>query len=86
MRTGYREELRRIHITLVDQVNPAQDTTLHSQAEEWVWGFRRALDVLGILGEELIACDLHYLNQGIDRPMCGGAFLDWQPTEEYNQK
>jgi len=27
---------------------------------------------------QLMDCDWHYINQGIDRPMCCGVFLDWE--------
>jgi len=77
-----REDLHRAHLYLVEEVNNAKDKLKHDMATNWLFGFRHALDVLGVLGQEIIACDMHYLDQGIDRPMIGGEFLDWKPLEK----
>ena len=38
--------------------------------------FRIACDLAGVnFGRAIIDCDLHYIDQGVDRPMCGGEFL-----------
>ena len=61
------------HIELVEAVNnstgAAKDT-----ARNILDGFRMGLDMQGI--NQLMDCDLHYIEQGIDRPMCCGVFLD----------
>ena len=31
---------------------------------------------------DLTGCDLYYLEQGIDRPMCCGEFLDWKAVDD----
>lgn len=62
------------HIQLVEAVNNAKDQTTHYAALNVLIGFRAELDLMGI--NQLIECDMHYLNQGIDRIMCCGVFLD----------
>jgi hypothetical protein len=32
-----------------------------------------------VAGRILMAADWHYISQGIERPTCGGVFLDWEP-------
>ena len=81
-----RENLHRVHLFLVEEVNNAKDKLKHDMAVNWLFGFRRALDALGVLGQEIIACDMYYLDRGIDRPMIGGEFLDWTPTEHEERK
>jgi len=62
------------HIELVERVNNSKtDKELNDNCNV-LYGFRDALEVMGI--NQLIDCDMYYLNQGIDRPMCGGVFLD----------
>lgn len=70
-----RDKLLKRHIELVERVNKTnQNTKENYDASNVLYGFREALEVMGI--NQLIECDLHYLNQGIDRPMCAGVFLD----------
>ena len=65
------------HIDLVKMVNCADSEDQHDRAEARLRGFRDALEVQGI--NQLSECDMHYISQGIDRPMCCGVFLDWVP-------
>lgn len=69
------------HIELVEAVNNARSEEEHRLAHARLDGFRQGLLSCGI-HPNLIACDLHYLDQGIERPMCAGVFLDWTPTPE----
>jgi hypothetical protein len=62
------------HIKLVEAVNNSKTEKQRNDNCNILFGFREALEVLNI--NQLIYCDLHYLHQGIDRPMCGGVFLD----------
>jgi len=66
------------HIELVVKVNSADSELQHTMAERELYGFRMALEALNI--NQLMECDWHYIDQGIDRPMCCGVFLDWQPA------
>lgn len=68
------------HIELVEAVNNAKTLREHELAEARLRGFRDGLEIQGKIGQ-LSACDLHYITQGIDRPMCCGVFLDWEPEE-----
>ncbi len=67
------------HIELVEAVNNSKRELEHNAARQRLDGFRDALDICGI--KQLIDCDNYYLEQGIDRPMCCGIFLDWQPYD-----
>jgi len=69
-----RKDVLARHIELVERVNNAKTEKDRNYACNVLYGFREALEVIGI--NQLIACDLYYLNQGIDRPMCAGVFLD----------
>lgn len=62
------------HIELVERVNNAKTKAEERDAANVLYGFREALEVAGI--NQLMACDAHYFNQGIYRPMCAGVFLD----------
>jgi hypothetical protein len=67
------------HIELLEAVNNAKTNKQYDLAYHKLIGFRDALTAMNI--NQLIACDLHYLDQGIDRPMCCGVFLDWEPEQ-----
>jgi hypothetical protein len=66
------------HIELVKMVNSADSELQHSLAEERLRGYRDCLSVSGIM--QGIECDLYYIDKGIDRPMCCGVFIDWEPS------
>jgi hypothetical protein len=68
------------HIDLVEAVNSALTEAAHSDARLRLEGFREAVDIVG--ERHLIALDNHYLDQGIDRPMCCGVWLDWEPIKK----
>jgi hypothetical protein len=67
------------HIHLLTDVNNANTEDEHRAAEIRLDGFRIALEAQNI--NQLIECDMYYINQNIDRPMCCGVFLDWTPTQ-----
>jgi len=72
------------HIDLAVAVNNAKTEREHREAELRLNGYLDAIrDGFGsaVSGRMIMECDMYYLNQGIDRPMCGGVFLDWKPTE-----
>ena len=75
-------DLRTKHIEMVEAVNTAKTEREHREADLRLEGFRKAIECVcpGCLGMFLIAADLHYINQGIDRPMCCGVWMDWKPT------
>lgn len=76
-------DFRDRHIELVEAVNAAETEREHSWAECTLRGFREGVCmVTGIHpGELIMDADTHYLDQGIDRPMCGGIFCDWKPAK-----
>lgn len=70
-------------IELTEATNNAKTELLHNYNMAVRHGFLKGVEAMGgNSGRLLIECDLHYINQGIDRPMCGGEFLDWQPSKE----
>lgn len=71
------------HIDLVRAVNESTTEVEHSRSTAYLDGFRNCIEVGGgNLWRLLIAADLHYLDQGIDRPMCCGLWLDWRPATQ----
>lgn len=70
--------LFRKHIELIESVNNSKTEQEHWSARQRLNGFRDALDIIGV--NQLCGCDNFYLDKGIDRPMCCGVFLDWEPT------
>ncbi len=71
------------HLELVRAVNDSRTERQHERAGSYLDGFCEALRRIGVeTGEMIMAADLYYIDQGIDRPMCGGVFLDWkEPTK-----
>ena len=68
------------HIALVEAVNNSKTEYEHraqdSRRAGWIQGVRDC-------GYHVDQCaaDLHYIDQGVDRPMCCGVWLDWEPSE-----
>lgn len=73
--------LHETHIDLIRKVNKSKTVKEHELNQKYLSGWRDGVHATGQqLGYWL--CDMHYLNQGIDRPMCVGVFLDWKPEDE----
>lgn len=73
-------------IELLKHVNGARTAAKHSAAEAHLRSWRDGVaDALGWsdaqCGRFIIAADHYYLDQGIDRDMCGGVWLDWEAAE-----
>ena len=69
-------------IEITEKVNGAASTVEHHHWDVYRSGFLDALKVAGYnAGTLLMNADLHYIDQGCERPMCGGVFLDWKPEE-----
>jgi hypothetical protein len=74
---------RERHIALVEAVNAAKTEREHQIAEARLNGFHEAIRAVfsgEVMGAAIMDADWHYMNQHIDRPMCGGVFLDWEPA------
>jgi len=68
-------------IELTEKINSCTNEAEHNWLSAERSGFLRGVEAMGgNSGRLLIENDLHYLSQGIDRPMCGGEFLDWKPN------
>jgi len=76
-------DMHDVHIALVEAANNARTERDHNLAVARLDGFfRAARAILGDpehIGRLVVSADTHYLAQGIDRPMCGGLWLDWTP-------
>lgn len=69
------------YINLVVAVNDAQTAKDHRENDCMRQGFLACLTLIRgqvSAGQLLMEADRHYLNQGIERPMCGGVWLDWE--------
>ena len=69
------------HIALVRAVNEARTNTQHQTAGDYLRAWRDGVQATGI-HLDLIGADLYYIDQGCDRPMCCGVWLDWAPADE----
>jgi len=67
------------HIRLVESVNNAKTKREHDLADAHLYGWRQGVKATG--GDvDVCGADMFYLNQGIERPMCCGVWLDWEPA------
>lgn len=80
------QRLHDLHISAVERVNEAHDAgdpDREMRATDYLCGIRDAMCAMGYDGGHLImAADHHYIDQGCDRAMCGGLFLDDPPKKE----
>lgn len=72
------------HIELVRLVNESSTKIEHDMAYARLRGFRDCVDVvmdanMGSIGAFLMKADEYYIDQCVDRPMCCGVWLDWEP-------
>ena len=73
------------HISLVESVNNARTLAEHMIADDRLTGFCQCCEIMMsryMYGKMLMRADMHYMNLGIDRPMCCGVFLDWEAEHE----
>jgi hypothetical protein len=70
------------HIELLERVNRSATNKEYDKAYAYLCAFREALALTGI--NQLMDCDNYYLEQGVDRPMCCGVFLDWSECTDSN--
>jgi hypothetical protein len=64
------------HIERIDLVNSAPTLEDHRESLAELRAWRDGVADAGVR-LDFIAADLHYIDQGIDRPMCCGVFNDW---------
>lgn len=68
------------HEQLIDAVNSQETIEGHAIAAAELRGFRAGWSRTGKTeGWQIIAGDNYQADNGINRPMCGGVFLDWKP-------
>lgn len=74
------------NISIVDAINGSKTRDIHSRNEAFRQGFFEGLKCCGWsdadVGRLIMDADMHQMNNGIDRPMCGGVWLDWEPEKE----
>lgn len=68
------------HMELVEAVNKSRNEREHWDASMRLRGWRDGVEAAG-RRVDLCAADMHYLDAGVDRPMCCGVWLDWTPAE-----
>ena len=68
-----------LYIEKVKVINAAKTEDEHSrlrlEVRAWAEGVRDAGGHIYLMDG-----DYHYIEQGIDRPMCCGIWLDWEPS------
>ncbi len=77
------DELKKKYIELVDRCNNSKTRAEHFECMERVNGFLDGVSACG--GNEwnlLISADVVQMSRGVNRPMCGGVWLDWEPQED----
>lgn len=80
------EQIRIQHIARVGAVNSSETEEEHRRyqlaLDAWRDGVCMALGLdMSARGSFLMEADQHYIDQGIDRPMCCGVWLDWEPSD-----
>lgn len=72
------------YLDIVDKINNATTQVEHALWEAHKSGFQDALEHSGwgevSIGSLIMAADEMQMDRGIDRPMTGGVFHDWQPA------
>ena len=68
------------HMQLVEAVNNAKTVKYHESSNLYLIAWRMGIRDAGI-NLSLLDADRFYIDQGIDRPMCCGVWLDWEPTK-----
>lgn len=73
------------YLKLVQEINDARTVAEHMDANSQLIGLKRCLTAMGWkagdIGNLIMDGDSYFLAHGVDRPMCGGVFLDWEPAE-----
>lgn len=74
------------YLRIVQEINDSATAQHWNRGNDQLLGLKRCLEAMGWdsgdIGQLIMDADAHYLAQGIDRPMCGGVFLDWEPMKE----
>ena len=79
-------DLEARHMQLVDRVNNSKTRGEYRQWREYLSGFREGVEACGRnRGQLLIHADLVQDSRGIDRDMCGGVWLDWEPQADIDK-
>jgi len=77
------EQVYAKYIELVRAVNESKTSLDHVAAWNRHRGFIVCLEAIGwsdaSIGRLIMHGDQHYIDQGIDRSMCGGVWADWKP-------
>ena len=80
---GRMSELEARYNELVDKVNNSKTRDEHYQWHERLCGFLEGVTACGGNAGHLIMCgDDVQRSRGVDRDMCGGCWLDWEPQTD----
>ena len=77
-------KIQATHNMLCDLVNHSKTETEHRDNDNILKGFRIALDAVGI--NQLMDCDLYYIDQSYEGAMCCGIWQDWKPLNAKEQR
>lgn len=67
------------HMHRIELVNRSTTEAEHSIRHRELSAWREGIEDAGIR-LDLCAADYYYMDRGIDRPMCCGVWLDWEPS------
>jgi hypothetical protein len=73
--------LDEIYILKIQEINNARNRPDHDCLLDRLNGWVRGVQAVSPDKYFCLIGDNFYLDQGIDRPMCCGVWLDWRPTE-----
>ena len=67
-----------LHTALVKAVNTSKIVVQREKELSYLDGWRKGVESCGIV-IDYQAVDLFYINQGVNRPMVCGVWIDWKP-------
>lgn len=77
------DELKKKYIELVDRCNNSKTRSENYKWMERLNGFLDGVTACGInVGHLLMHADEVQMSRGVNRDMCGGVWLDWEPQED----
>ena len=77
------DNLRQRYCELVDKVNSSKTRSEHCEWQLRLNGFLDGATACGSnIGHLIMHADEVQMSRGVDRDMCGGVWLDWEPAEK----
>ena len=81
------DNLRQRYCDLVDKCNNSKTRLEHDEWNVLLNGFLDGVTAFSAVavGYLLMHGDEVQMGRGVDRPMCGGLWLDWEPQEDIDK-